>query len=268
MSDSETYEILGLKYGWQPQRTRKENFMHDDDHAAPGPIAYFVWVIRNANRTILLDTGFDTKEATRRGRKVDHEPHQMLKQIGIEPASLDTVVVSHLHFDHAGTLHDFPNARFHLQESEMAYATGKCMCEPSMQLPFTVDHVCDMVRHVYSGRVQFHNGDGHIAPGITVHHVPGHSKGLQCMRVMTEQGPVVLASDATHFYENFEMRKPFSITIDMDATLRSYTRLGELALSPRHVVPGHDPLVLERYPAWKPETQGSVHRLDVPRLDG
>lgn len=267
MADTETYEILALKYGWQPHRTRKDNFMFDDDHDAPGPIAYFVWVIRNQNRTILVDTGFDTAEATRRGRKVDHEPHKMLKQIDIDPESLDTVIVSHLHFDHAGTLGDFPNARFHLQESEMAYATGKCMCEAAMQVPFTVDHVCDMVRHVYSGRVEFHNGDGYVAPGITVHHVPGHSKGLQCVRVMTEQGPVVVASDAAHFYENFEQRKPFSITIDMAATLRSYTKLADLALTPRHVVPGHDPLVLERYPAWKEQTQGSVHRLDLARLD-
>ena len=84
MSDMETYEILALKYGSQPHRTRKDNFMHDDDHAAPGPIAYFVWVIRNANRTIVVDTGFDRAEAGRRGRKVDHEPHEVLKQIGVE----------------------------------------------------------------------------------------------------------------------------------------------------------------------------------------
>ncbi|MEM9357269.1 MAG: N-acyl homoserine lactonase family protein [Pseudomonadota bacterium] len=268
MSDTETYEILGLKYGWHPNRTRKDNFMHDDDHASPAPIAYFVWVIRNKNRTILVDTGFDTKEATRRGRKVDHEPHQMLNQLGISADELETVIVSHLHFDHAGTLHDFPKAQFHLQESEMAYATGKCMCEPSMQVPFTVDHVCDMVRHVYSGRVQFHDGDGYVAPGISVHHVPGHSKGLQCVRVMTENGPVVVASDAAHFYENFELRKPFSITIDMDETLRSYTKLADLAGDPRNVIPGHDPLVLERYPALKSQTEGSVHRLDLARLDG
>ena len=85
---------------------------------------------------------------------------------------------------------------------QMAYATGKCMCDAAMNAPFTADHVCDMVRHVYSGRVDFHNGDGFVAPGVTVHHVPGHSKGLQCVRVMTEQGPVVIASDAAHFYEN------------------------------------------------------------------
>ena len=150
----------------------------------------------------------------------------------------------------------------------MAYATGPCMCEDAMKGPFTADHVCDMVRHIYSGRVQFHNGDGYVAPGITVHHVPGHSKGLQCVRVMTENGPVVVAADAAHYYENFEQRKPFFITIDVEATLKSYDRLTELADgNMRNVVPGHDPMVMKKYPAWKPDTDGIVHRLDVPRAD-
>lgn len=264
---TETYEILALKYGSQENRTRYFNFMHDDDHASPGPIDYFVWVIRNNNRTIVVDTGFEHKEAARRGRKIEHLPREILKQINVDADNLDTLIVSHMHFDHAGTLGDFPKARFHLQEAEMAYATGKCMCDEAMQAPFTADHVCDMVRHIYSGRVQFHNGDGEIAPGVTVHHVPGHSKGLQCVRVMTEHGPVVVAADAAHYYENFEKRKPFFITIDVEATLRSYDRLTELAGGKmENVIPGHDPLVLKRYPALTPETQGIVHRLDLPRI--
>jgi glyoxylase-like metal-dependent hydrolase (beta-lactamase superfamily II) len=267
MSDTETYEILCVKYGSVKDRMRKDNFMHDDDHAAPGPIDYFIWVLRNDNRTIVVDTGFDHKEAARRGRKLDYEPKEILKRVGVEADSVENLIVSHLHFDHAGTLHDFPAARFHLQESEMAYATGRCMCDHAMQLPFTVDHVCEMVKNVYSGRVQFYDGDGQVAPGITVHHAPGHSKGLQCVRVITDNGPVVLATDVAHFYENFEKRKPFSITIDMEATLRSYDKLAELAGDPRAVVPGHDPLILARYPAWKPDSEGIVHRIDLPRQD-
>jgi glyoxylase-like metal-dependent hydrolase (beta-lactamase superfamily II) len=125
-----------------------------------------------------------------------------------------------------------------------------------------------MVRNVYSGRVMFHDGDGEVAPGVTVHRIGGHSRGLQCVRVMTATGPVVLASDSSHFYENFETGKVFPITIDIADVLDGYTRLKALAASPRHVVPGHDPLVLHRYPALNSQTQGIVHRLDVARLDG
>jgi len=267
MAETETYEILTIKYGSQQIRTRKDNFMHDDDHNSPAPIDYFIWVIRNQNHTIVVDTGFDRKEAAARGRQIDHEPHEILKRVGVEASDVSTLIVSHLHFDHAGTLGDFPKARFHLQESEMAYATGRCMCDEALRKPFTADHICDMVKNVYSGRVQFYDGDGQIAPGVTVHHAPGHSKGIQCIRVMTEHGPVVLATDAAHFYENFELRKPFSITVDVEATLRSYDKLAALAGDPRNVVPGHDPLVLKRYPAWNPDSEGIVHRMDLPRLD-
>ena len=193
-------------------------------------------------------------------------PREILKNIDVEAESVETLIVSHLHFDHAGTLGDFANARFHLQEAEMAYATGRCMCDAALQAPFTADHVCDMVRSVYSGKVEFHDGDGQIAPGITVHHVPGHSKGLQCVRVLTEAGWVVLAADAAHYYENIEMRKPFFITVDVEATLRSYDKLYALASSPEQVIPGHDPLVLKRYPALNAATEGTVHRLDLPRV--
>ncbi len=105
-------------------------------------------------------------------------------------------------------------------------------------------------------------------PGVTVHKIGGHSRGLQCVRVATATGPVVLASDSAHYYENFEKGKVFPITIDIADVLDGYVRLQELAGSPRRVVPGHDPLVLKRYPALNSQTEGIVHRLDVARLDG
>jgi glyoxylase-like metal-dependent hydrolase (beta-lactamase superfamily II) len=100
-----------------------------------------------------------------------------------------------------------------------------------------------------------------------VHKLGGHSRGLQCVRVATASGPVVLASDGTHFYENFEMGKVFPIVIDVADVLDGYARMRKLAASDRHVVPGHDPLVLKRYPALNTQTEGIVHRVDLPRLD-
>jgi glyoxylase-like metal-dependent hydrolase (beta-lactamase superfamily II) len=264
---SETYEILALKYAEFKQRKRFESFIAADDHDGPHPIDYFVWVIRNAQRTIVVDTGFDAVEGAKRGRKVDRSPAAALEQIGVAAGTVDQVVVTHLHYDHAGTLSAFPKARFHLQTAEMAYATGPCMCHNHLRYPFTVDHVCEMVKNVYSGRVIFHDGDAEVAPGITVHKIGGHSRGLQSVRVATATGPVVLASDAAHFYENFEKGKVFPITIDIADVLDGYNRLVKLAGGARRVVPGHDPLVLARYPALNSASQGIVHRLDVNRLD-
>ena len=264
MSDDH-YEILALKYGEMTNRTRRDNFLSADDHASPHPLDYFVWVVRNGARTIVVDTGFDHAEAAKRGRVVQRLPVEALALAGVAADRVEQVVVTHLHYDHAGTLGAFGAAKFHLQTAEMAYATGPCMCPGHLQVPFTADHVCEMVRHVYSGRVIFHDGDGGIAPGVSVHKIGGHSRGLQSVRVMTAGGPVVLASDAAHYYETFEQKRPFPIVVDMADMLAGYGKLVALAGDARRVVPGHDPLVLARYPALNTATQGIAARLDVAR---
>jgi glyoxylase-like metal-dependent hydrolase (beta-lactamase superfamily II) len=261
-------EIIALKYAEFANRRRYESFLMADDHDGPHPIDYFVWVVRTGSGAIVIDTGFDAAEGERRGRRVARSPAQALEGIGVDAAAVADVIITHLHYDHAGTLAAFPAARFHLQAAEMAYATGPCMCHAHLRHPFTAAHVCEMVRNVYSGRVIFHDGDGEIAPGISVHKIGGHSRGLQCVRVLTNGGPVVLASDASHYYENFETGKVFPIGVDVADTLAGYSRLRALAASPRHVVPGHDPLVLKRYPPLNRQAEGIAHRLDVPRLDG
>jgi glyoxylase-like metal-dependent hydrolase (beta-lactamase superfamily II) len=263
---ADVYEVLALKYATKSDRRRVDNFIMDDRHDAPGPIDYFLWVLRNDRRTIVVDTGFDQAEGAIRGRKVDRHPVEVLAMVGIDAAKVEDVIVTHLHYDHAGTLDSFPAARFHLQAAEMAFATGPCMCHPHMRIAFTADHVCQMVQRVYSGRVEFHDGDGEIAPGVTVHRIGGHSRGLQCVRVATASGTLVLASDATHFYENFETGKPFPIVADMQETLEGYRTLVRLAGGRRtQVVPGHDPLVCTYYPALDARLLDIAFKLDVAR---
>ncbi len=265
---SNAYEILAVKYAERNNRTRSESFILADDHNSPHPMDYFVWVIRNAERTIVVDTGFDETEAKNRGRAILRNPANALGTLGIDAAKVTEVVITHLHYDHAGTLDAFPAARFHLQAAEMAYATGPCMCHDAMRFPFTADHVCQMVKNVYSGRVIFHDGDAEIAPGITVHKLGGHSRGLQVVRVVTPHGPVVLASDAAHYYETFEKKKPFPLLADLEDMIKGYATLQTLAGGDaKRVVPGHDPLVLQRYPALTATSSGMVHRLDVARAE-
>ena len=74
-------------------------------------------------------------------------------------------------------------ARFHVQEREMAFATGRHMTEPAPGHAFTADHVAGLCTHVHDGRVVFHDGDDELAPGLSVHHLGGHTDGLQVVRV-------------------------------------------------------------------------------------
>src|SRR5690606_30760179 len=115
---------------------------------------------------------------------------------------------------------------------------------------------------LFEDRVAFHDGDSQIEPGITVHRVGGHTRGLQITRVRTRRGWVVLGSDASHFYANFEQNRPFPVVADVSEMLAGYDRMRALASSPRHIIPGHDPLVLSRYPAVRDDLDGIV-RLDA-----
>ena len=163
------------------------------------PISYYVWAIVNENRTIVVDTGFDRNEAAARRRRSGEAwrpefaclPAEGLAMAGIDARAVEDVIVTHMHFDHIGTLDEFPRARFHLQELEMAYATGRHMAHGYFAGAYTVDDVIALVRHVFAGRVAFHNGDAEIAPGITVHRIGGHTMGIQCVRVLTTRGWVV-----------------------------------------------------------------------------
>jgi glyoxylase-like metal-dependent hydrolase (beta-lactamase superfamily II) len=72
----------------------------------------------------------------------------------------------------------------------------------------------------------------------------------------------VLASDASHFYANMEQDRPFPIVWSETDMRQGYRRLRELADSPAHIIPGHDPLVMQRYRAPRPDLEGIAVRLD------
>lgn len=246
---SDIWEAFALKYAERNSRTRAESFISDPHHSQQHDMDYYIWILRNGTRTILIDTGYDTEEANLRDRPIQTNPAEMVRQFGLDPNSIDTVVLTHLHYDHAGCLKAFPNATLHVQEIEMAYATGPCMCHDHIRAPFTGEHVCDMVRALFSGRVHFSSGSKTIAEGVETHLIGGHSRGLQCVRVKTQRGWIVLASDASHYYENYLDSKPFPIVVDLEDMLSGFKRIQELADGPDHIIPGHDPLVRKLYPS-------------------
>jgi glyoxylase-like metal-dependent hydrolase (beta-lactamase superfamily II) len=195
------------------------------------------------------------------------DPVDGLRAIGIDAAAARDVIVTHLHYDHVGNFALFPTATFHLQDMEMSYATGRHMGEAPFRNAYEVEEVVGMVRQVYAGRVRFHDGDTELVPGLSLHRIGGHTLGLQVVRVWTRRGWVVLASDASHFYANLEQTRPFPIVFHIGDMVQGYRRLRELADSDRHIVPGHDPLVMARYPAAGPGLDGIAVRLDVDPLN-
>jgi len=266
MSD-DFHEVYAIKYA-SHARKRAENYIFGDPHDEMTSISYYVWLIKGPHGVFVCDTGFDEAAAKERSRKLIKPVGEGLKALGIEPDHVNHVIATHLHWDHAGNYDLFPNARYHVQDTEMAYATGRCMCHHMLRIPFSENDVHAMVRKVFAYRVDFHDGTEELAPGITVHKIGGHSKGLQCVRVKTRRGYVVLAADATHLYAHINGGRVFPITYNVEEVVEGYETLKRLATSPRHVVPGHDPLVLQRYPAAKAGLEGWVARLDAePKYD-
>ena len=257
------YEVYAIRYATR-EATRASNFIGGDPHdASPMPLDYYVWVIRGARESFLLDLGFTAETAARRAREFLRCPIDSLKLLDIDAADIRTVIVSHMHYDHVGNFHKLPNAEFHLQEAEMHYAVGRHMRYPFLNQPFNLDDVVGLVRLNYAARVRFHTGVAEIAPGITVHPTGGHSVGLQFARVHTRRGWVVLASDATHFYANMDLGRPFPTVVSTADQLEAYDGLIAAAPSREHIVPGHDPLVMQYYPAASNALAGIVARLDL-----
>jgi glyoxylase-like metal-dependent hydrolase (beta-lactamase superfamily II) len=258
----DTYDVYAIRYGHHPRRPG-ENFIGGDPHDMMLPLDYYVWAVVGSGQTIVVDTGFDAAVGVRRRRHMVRPVREGLAAIGIDPEKVDDVIVSHLHYDHSGNTELFPRARYHMQDREMEYATGRCMCHAQLRNSYEEDYVVAMVRKIFAGRVAFHDGADEILPGISVHHIGGHAKGLQCVRVKTRRGYVVLAADATHLYRHMDEGRIFPTTYNVAEVLEGYDTLRKLATSRDHVVPGHDPLVLARYPAAKPGLEGWIVRLDA-----
>jgi glyoxylase-like metal-dependent hydrolase (beta-lactamase superfamily II) len=261
------YEIFAVRYA-RHERRAAENFLGGDPHNEPMPLDYFVWAIVGPENTYVVDTGFNAAVGKKRGREVLRCPSEGLAMVGIDHATVRDVIITHMHFDHCGNHHLFENATFHLQDLEMTYASGRHMCHPALGQVFEAEDVCAMVRRVFRARVQFHDKTEELAPGLSLHHIGGHTMGLQAVRVWTRRGWVVLASDASHLYANMEQGRPFPIIYNLGDMLEGYRTLEKLASSHQHIIPGHDPLVMKRYPAPKDGQEGILARLDVePRRD-
>ena len=260
MSD-DIHEVFAVRYA-EHQRKAAENYIGGDPHDVLQPLDYFVWVIRNGKRTFVVDTGFDQPVGASAAARSSRRSARALKRFGIDPDKVENVIISHMHYDHCGNVDLFPRARYHLQDKEMDLLHRPLHVPRAAPLSYEEDYVVvDGAQAVRRPRRLPRRRD-EIAPGITVHHIGGHAKGLQSIRVKTNRGFVVLAADAAHLYPHLDEARIFPTTYNLAEVLEGYETLKRLASS-RHIVPGHDPEVMKLYPAASSALSGLVVRLDV-----
>src|SRR6201985_573844 len=156
------YELFALRYATRKAQ-RHEHFIGGDPHDGPMPMDYFVWLARNASRAVVIDIGFTPESGNKRGRTLERCPIDSLALLGVDPATVEDVILTHMHYDHVGNFHKFPKARFHMQDREMAYSTGRYMRYPRFGHAYDCDDVVGVVRLNFGGRVEFYNGDFEFA---------------------------------------------------------------------------------------------------------
>jgi glyoxylase-like metal-dependent hydrolase (beta-lactamase superfamily II) len=211
---------------------------------------YYLWLVRNDDRVIVVDCGFNESSGGRRGRTMLRPPVRGLAALGVDPGDVWRLVITHGHYDHMGNLDAFGTTGIVMAAREFEFWTGPLGGRPLFAVSAEADDIARLRRAYDEGRVQLIDGRHELAPGVELIEVGGHTPGQLIVVVSTGDGPVVLASDALHYREELELDRPFIHVADLPAMYAGFSRLRAMvAGGVRHVVPGHDPAVREQYPA-------------------
>jgi glyoxylase-like metal-dependent hydrolase (beta-lactamase superfamily II) len=257
-----TWEVHALRYAADAARRASQWFLGGSGGDTPMPIAYHAFLLRGPDGVVAMDTAADAARCARYGKTDFRSLEDALAALGAAPRAVRTVIQTHLHWDHAGQPGLFPEATFHLQAREMAHVTGPAMRHAVLRAGYETADIAAVTDLLHAGRLVLHRGEVRLAEGLFLHHVGGHTDGLQVVRVRTRRGWMCLATDAVAHRANLDRRVPFPAVFHVGDALDAFDTVLALADSPGLVIPGHDPWVTEAHPPSAAETAGWLARLD------
>ncbi len=240
----------GAMFGIVPRPLWERRIPPDDRNRIP--LAMRGLLLRGHGRTLLVDTGLghksDAKFESIYG--VDHQHSTLvgsLAALGVTPGEVTDVILTHLHFDHAGgaTVRHadgslgltFPQARHHVQRAHWAWAHTS----PRESASFLAENLDPLEA---SGQLELRDGDDAPFPGVSLHVVDGHTTGQQLVRVSDGERSVLHAADLVPTAAHVSLLWVMAYDVAPLATLAEKQELlGRAARDGWTVVFQHDPEV-------------------------
>ena len=218
----------------------------------PGTLVDPCWVIRHPKGTLLWDTGLgDTMAENKNGVDIDIGHMQVdvtlldqLKAIGLTPADITYLSISHAHFDHTGNANEFPNATWILNRAEVAWAETR----PNQ----FVDP--DRFNAYQGAKTEMIDGDYDVFGdgSVRILKTPGHTPGHQSLLVkLKKAGTVIISGDLYHVRDNYRFRRVPAFNVERADTLASIDRINTILKNTRgRLVVHHDPQDFKALPAF------------------
>ncbi|MGN7126757.1 N-acyl homoserine lactonase family protein [Methylorubrum thiocyanatum] len=240
MNNINSSQLFALRYATQGKRRAQDCLIGPRPDDLDQDFDYFFWLIAGPS-PIVIDCGFDDRTSATANLHLLHHPGHLLQSVGVDPRDVKTVILTHLHYDHAGCLDLFPSATFIVQAAEVAHATGPAMGHEPLRRYYRREHIQSIIGASFEGRLKQVEGDFVLNSETSLHLVPGHTPGQQVVKFSSGGSNLVFASDALHLGLNLHRRSPFPIVDNLFESYNAFDKLISLAGRANRIVAGHDP---------------------------
>ena len=191
----------------------------------------YIYHVYAPDRSYVVDTSFSSPEKCRALMGLecrrDGDLRDILAANGVSPEEVEAVILTHLHWDHAGNVDLFPRARVICQRADYDYF----MRDESLIQEYRQELTG------IAGRLTLIEGDCQFADGIALTLVGGHTPGSQMVTVRTESSPVIISGDVAMHRENVAACRPVGLSVDAG---QSRLAIEQIVRSGSAVLPSHD----------------------------
>jgi glyoxylase-like metal-dependent hydrolase (beta-lactamase superfamily II) len=248
---SGTYEVYAIEYGSSDGMTPASSVIIGGNPEDSLSFSYYMWFLKGDNgKNILVDVGYERDySSTLPPGQYYIRPDSALKRMDINPEDITDIIITHAHYDHISGIDLFDKGTIWMQRNEYLYFVGDAWQEGADRRGLDKNDVPKIVQANLDGRVKFIDGDSvEIIPGIRVFTGSTHTFESQHLLVDTGDEKVMLASDDSWFYYNLDHELSVSLVRNPNAYIEQLRRMKRMVNNPDLIIPGHDPLVMVRFP--------------------